>query len=128
MRLLFRVGVLGLAAYGAKTLYDQYFSNTSTTSATWGSSPINLSSTSRAPAQPGHDTATGTDPNAKYAEPGYQDKSLGQAGNQDQQLVDRLLDETHGDVNAAESRFRSESAGSPALARQDNETGSGSGS
>jgi hypothetical protein len=126
MRLLLRLGVLGLAGYGAKTLYDQYFSNASSTSSTWGSSPINLSATSRTPAPSGRDTATGTDPNAKYAEPGYQDKSIGQAVSQDEQLVDRLLDETHGDVGEAQSRFRTESAGSPALARQENETGSGS--
>ena len=46
---------------------------------------------------PGTDTPTGTDPDAKYTEPGYQDKSIGQAGNQDQELADDLLRETDGD-------------------------------
>ncbi len=71
----------------------------------------------RAP-EPGHDTATGTDPDAKYATPGYEDKSFGQAVNQDQELADELLDETDGDVEEAERRFRRESAGSPAIERQ----------
>ena len=63
---------------------------------------------------PGHDTPTGTDPDAKYAEPGYQDKSMGQAGNEDQELVDELLEETGGDTAEAERRFEEESAGAPA--------------
>jgi hypothetical protein len=66
----------------------------------------------------GHDTATGTDPDAKYDVAGYEDKSLGQAVNQDQKLVDELLEETGGDVEAAERRFAQESAGAPAIARQ----------
>jgi hypothetical protein len=68
--------------------------------------------------QPGKDTPTGTDPDAKYDVAGYEDKSLGQAVNQDQELVDDLLDETDGDVEEAERRFEKESAGSPAIARQ----------
>lgn len=63
---------------------------------------------------PGHDTPTGTDPDAKYEEPGYQDKSMGQAGNEDQELVDELLEETDGDTAEAERRFEDESAGAPA--------------
>jgi hypothetical protein len=124
MRFLFRLGVLALAGIGAKSLYDKYFANAQAPSAPWDNDPINLSTTR--PGEPaGRDTPTGTDPRAKYSEPGYQDKSLGQAVNQDEQLVDRLLDETQGDVGAAESRFRSESAGSPAIARQENERGPG---
>jgi hypothetical protein len=46
--------------------------------------------------EPGHNTATGTDPDAKCESPGYEDKSFGQAVNQDQKLVDDLLEETHG--------------------------------
>lgn len=65
----------------------------------------------------GHDTPTGTDPDAKYDEPGYEDKSMGQAGNQDQELVDELMEETGGDAAEAEKRFEQESAGAPA--RQD---------
>jgi hypothetical protein len=68
---------------------------------------------------PGTDTATGTDPDAKYSEPGYQEKSLGQAVDQDRELVDRLVDETEGDLSEAERRFRDESAGAPALERDE---------
>jgi hypothetical protein len=64
------------------------------------------------------DTATGTDPDAKYDQPGFEDKSLGQAVNQDMELVDRLLDEEDGDHRRASERFADESAGSPALKRQ----------
>jgi hypothetical protein len=67
---------------------------------------------------PGTDTPTGTDPEAKYSEPGYQDKSLGQAVNSDEELVEDLLEETGGDVEAAEERFEHESAGAPRLADQ----------
>jgi hypothetical protein len=42
-------------------------------------------------AKPGEDTATGTDPEAKYDTPGYEDKSFGQAVNHDQDLVEELL-------------------------------------
>jgi hypothetical protein len=72
--------------------------------------------------QSGTDTPTGTDPNAKYETPGYEDKSLGQAGNQDQELVDELLDETGGDEQEAERRFERESAGAPKLERQQNDS------
>jgi len=70
-------------------------------------------------AEPGTDTPTGTDPDAKYDRPGYEDKSFGQAVDQDQQLVDRLVDESDGDLEQAEARFEDESAGAPARARQD---------
>lgn len=64
--------------------------------------------------QTGHDTPTGTDPDAKYDEPGYEDKSIGQAGNQDQELVDELVEESGGNTAEAERRFEEESAGAPA--------------
>ena len=66
----------------------------------------------------GTDTPTGTDPDAKYAEPGFEDKSIGQAVGQDEDLAEELLDETGGDVEAAEERFESESHGAPARERQ----------
>lgn len=62
----------------------------------------------------GRDTPTGTDPDAKYEQPGYEDKSLGQAVAQDRALVDRLMEEEDGDAAAAEARFATESAGAPA--------------
>ena len=66
---------------------------------------------------PGEDTPTGTDPDAKYDEPGYEDKSFGQAVDQDQELADRLARES-GDDDEAAARFESESAGAPARERQ----------
>jgi hypothetical protein len=74
--------------------------------------------TKRNEPEPGRDTATGTDPDAKYAAPGYEDKSFGQAVNQDQELVDELLEKNDGDVEAAEREFRHESAGAPTIERQ----------
>lgn len=67
---------------------------------------------------PGTDTATGTDPDAKYEQPGYEDKSFGQAVEQDQELADRLIEQTGGDEHEAEQRFEQESTGAPARARQ----------
>ena len=67
---------------------------------------------------PGRDTATGTEPAAKYEHPGYEDKSLGQAVNQDQDLVEDLIDETDGDVEEAAKRFEERSAGAPVRERQ----------
>jgi hypothetical protein len=61
--------------------------------------------------EPGTDTATGTDPEARYEQPGYEDKSLGQAVNEDQETVDRLLEESGGDREEAERRFREETKG-----------------
>lgn len=68
---------------------------------------------------PGTDTATGTDPDAKYDTPGYEDKSLGQAVNADQDLVDRLTNDEGLDETEAEGEFRQRSAGAPALDRQE---------
>jgi len=72
------------------------------------------------PSAGGRDTATGTDPDAKYEQPGFEDKSLGQAVNQDMELVDELVDEEGGDLDRAEERFEEESSGSPVLERQRN--------
>lgn len=66
----------------------------------------------------GQDTPTGTDPDAKYDQPGYEDKSIGQATEQDSELAEKLLDEEGGDEAAAEERFEKESAGAPARERQ----------
>jgi len=66
----------------------------------------------------GADTPTGTDPAARYDRPGFEDKALGQAVNADMDLVDRLVEEEHGDLAAAQERFAEESAGAPALRRQ----------
>jgi hypothetical protein len=71
-------------------------------------------------ADPGRDTPTGSDPDAKYDRPGYEDKSFGQAVAQDEELVDRLAAEADDDEDA-ERRFADESAGSPALKRQQSE-------
>jgi hypothetical protein len=68
--------------------------------------------------EPGTDTATGTDPDATYDTPGYEDKSLGQAVDQDRELADRLMAEEGGDAEAAEARFDEEAAGAPTLERQ----------
>jgi hypothetical protein len=67
----------------------------------------------------GRDTPTGTDAAAKYEQPGYEDKSMGQAVSDDFELVDRLVDEESGDLSSAERRFEHESAGAPALERQE---------
>lgn len=66
----------------------------------------------------GTDTPTGTDPDAEYDKPGFEDKSLGQAVGQDEELVDELLEETDGDVDEASRRFEDESQGAPARERQ----------
>jgi hypothetical protein len=67
---------------------------------------------------PGRDTPTGTDPDAEYVQPGYEDKSLGQAVEQDQELVEQLVDEEGGDEEAAAERFTEESHGATAMQRQ----------
>jgi hypothetical protein len=59
----------------------------------------------------GADTPTGTDPDATYDQPGYEDKSLGQAANQDQELADEVMEKTGGDAEAAEKEFRERSHG-----------------
>lgn len=64
------------------------------------------------------DTPTGTDPDAEYDKPGFEDKSLGQAVQQDEELADELVDETGGDESEAERRFEEESKGRPARERQ----------
>ena len=66
----------------------------------------------------GQDTATGTDPDARYTEPGYQDVSFGQAVDRDAELADQLIDETGGDADEAARRFENQAVGAPALHTQ----------
>lgn len=66
----------------------------------------------------GTDTPTGTDPDATYDGPGYEDKSLGQAVSQDEVRAEELLAETGGDADEAARRFEDESQGAPARERQ----------
>ena len=54
----------------------------------------------------GTDTPTGTDPDAKWDQPGYEDKSLGQAVDQDSELVDELLEESGGDQRGGRAPLR----------------------
>jgi len=67
--------------------------------------------------EPGRDTPTGTDPDAKYETPGYEDKSFGQAVDQDTELAERLARELP-DERDAEEVYEREATGSPALERQ----------
>jgi hypothetical protein len=106
--------VLGAVAYGAKWGYDKYVAagkqlDDAANPATVHGSNVRI----------GYDTPTGTDPNAKYSGPGYEDKSFGQAVNSDQDLVDRLVDDAGGDLESAEDDFRRSSAGAPAIERQE---------
>jgi hypothetical protein len=73
------------------------------------------------PEQFNRDTPTGTDPDAKYERPGFEDKSFGQAVSQDQKLADELMDETDGNEAEAERRFEKSATGAPAIARQHGE-------
>jgi hypothetical protein len=77
------------------------------------------------PQQFNRDTPTGTDPDAKYEGPGFEDKSFGQAVKQDQELVDQLMDETEGDEAEAERRFATSATGAPAIDRQRREQRAG---
>ena len=65
----------------------------------------------------GHDTPTGTDPKAEYVEPGYEDKSFGQAVDADRELAERIAAEEPDDAAASE-RFDEEATGAPAIERQ----------
>ena len=65
----------------------------------------------------GQDTPTGTDPDAEYVEPGYEDKSFGQAVDADQDLAERLAAE-ESDEQSASDRFDKEATGAPAIERQ----------
>ena len=105
MRMMTKVALLAGVAYAAKRAYETYMASGRQYAP--GGAPI------------GYDTPTGTDPAAKYTEPGYQDKSFGQAVAQDQELADRLVQESHGDMSEADARFREMSAGSPTLERQE---------
>lgn len=70
------------------------------------------------------ETTTGTDPDAEYDRPGYEDVSLGQAAERDAQLVDELVAETD-DVAEAERRFAEEATGAPALEDRPSDDGGG---
>ena len=70
------------------------------------------------PQQFNRDTPTGTDPDAKYEGPGFEDKSFGQAVKQDQDLVDQLMDDAEGNEAEAERRFEKDATGAPAIERQ----------
>ena len=65
----------------------------------------------------GQDTPTGTDPDAEYVEPGYEDKSFGQAVDADRELAERIAGEEP-DEDAASQRFDEEATGAPAIERQ----------
>lgn len=69
---------------------------------------------------PGRDTPTGTDPDARYTGPGYEDVSFGQAVDRDAALADRLAEETGSDEEA-EERFEDEAVGAPTIRRQHDE-------
>jgi hypothetical protein len=66
----------------------------------------------------GTDTPTGTDPDARYEQPGYEDKSFGQAVDADRELAEEIKD--HDDPDA---EFEERSAGAPAIARQKAQAG-----
>jgi hypothetical protein len=107
---LLRLVVLSLAAYGAAHLWQRHGRGVLEK---WQATRGRTGS-----ADAGHDTPTGTDPYAKYEQPGYEDKSFGQAVKADQALADQLVREEHGDVARAEQRFNAEATGAPAIARQ----------
>ena len=67
--------------------------------------------------EPGEDTPTGTDPDAAYETPGYEDKSFGQAVDQDTELAERLAREEPDERDAAEI-YEEEAVGAPARERQ----------
>lgn len=67
--------------------------------------------------EPGTDTPTGTDPDATWDGPGYEDKSLGQAVQQDEELAEDLAASDLTDEEASE-RFDEVSHGAPARQRQ----------
>lgn len=114
MRFMTKLALLGGAAYAAKRAYDNYVAGQQSAPQSGG----NVGSAGDR-VRVGYDTPTGTDPNAKYVEPGYEGKSFGQAVKQDQELVDRLVKDNNGDLDEAASTFRTESAGAPALDRQE---------
>jgi hypothetical protein len=110
MRFVIKLVVLAGLVYAGKWIYDNFVSQSA-------SSPPE-------PQRFGYDTPTGVDPAAKYERPGYEDKSFGQAVSQDMETSDRLVEEAKGDMEQAALRFRSVSAGAPAIERQEREPGS----
>lgn len=111
MRRLLKFGLLIAATAGAKRVY-----------AAWRDSGRTARGRpepgAREPVAPGRDTATGTDPEALYVEPGYHDKSFGQAVDQDAALVAKIVEEEGDDLEHAEERYERESIGAPARRRQ----------
>lgn len=65
----------------------------------------------------GTDTPTGTDPDAPYEEPGFEDKSLSQAVEQDEEVAEEIAEEED-TLEEAEERFDEESTGAPAREKQ----------
>lgn len=126
MRFLRRLTILAAAGYALKWLYEKYvvpaqrpMEPTSAMRPSGGTAGPGL--TAAGDGRVGYDTPTGTDPAAKYREPGYQDKSFGQAVAEDQERVDGLLREHGGDADEAAITFRNVSSGAPALERQERE-------
>jgi hypothetical protein len=72
MRFMTKLALLGGAAYAAKRAYDNYVAGQQSAPQTAGSAGSGNGDRVRL----GYDTPTGTDPNAKYAEPGYEGKSF----------------------------------------------------
>lgn len=112
MRKLLKFGLLVAATAGAKRVYGAWRDSGRTERLR----PRDASA--RESALPGRDTPTGTDPEALYVEPGYHDKSFGQAVAQDAALATRIVEEEGGDLSQAEERFEQESIGAPARKRQ----------
>jgi hypothetical protein len=115
MRFRTKLALLGGAAYAAKWVYDTHVAPRQQA----GQQLAGGGSVTDERARVGYDTPTGTDPGAKYSEPGYEGKSFGQAVNHDQELVDRLVQDSDGNLREAAQAFRDESAGAPALERQE---------
>lgn len=112
MRRLLKFGLLVAATAGARRVYGAWRDSGRT------ERPRPHVASGREPARPGRDTPTGTDPEALYVEPGYHDKSFGQAVDQDAALVAKIVEEEGDDLAHAEERFERESIGAPARRRQ----------
>jgi hypothetical protein len=119
MRFRTKLVLLGGVAYAVKWVYETHVAPRQQGGQQAGGGGAATDAPTGERARIGYDTPTGTDPNAKYAEPGYEGKSFGQAVNQDQELVDRLVQDTDGDLRQAAQAFRDQSAGAPALERQE---------
>jgi hypothetical protein len=74
--------------------------------------------------EPGRDTPTGIDPEAKYIEPGYKDKSFGQATVEDAQLAEDLMVDAE-TIHEAEQRYEHDAIGGPVIDRQHSQSEGG---